>query len=294
MPDPTYQTDPTYPPEREASVSGDHSDIRSLVETAYDERELLKDARYSDAVHEAIRLLDEGKLRYAEKTTGQWRTHDWVQKAIWCYFGVTEMGVETAGPLEYHDRIPLKTNYPRRGVRTVAGSIARYGSHIEPGVVLMPSFVNIGAYVATGTMVDTWATVGSGAQIGRNVHLAGGVGIGGVLEPLGATPVIIEDDVFVGSRCIIVEGVVVEERAILGAQVSLTASSHIIDVSGDEPVTYKGRVPAGAVVIPGSRPRKFAAGEFEVGCSLIIGYRSERQDDKLKLAAEARDFGIEL
>lgn len=278
----------------EHSVPGDNADIRTLVEAAYDERGLLEDKAHADAVLETIRLLDDGKLRYAEKTTGHWRTHDWIQKAIWCYFGVTTMEVEKAGPLEYYDRIPLKQDYPRRGVRTVAGSVARYGSHIEPGVVLMPCFVNIGAYIATGTMVDTWATVGSGAQIGRNVHLAGGVGIGGVLEPLGATPVIIEDDVFVGSRCIIVEGVVVEERAVLGAQVSLTASSHIIDVTGDEPVVHKGRVPAGAVVIPGSRTRAFNAGDFEVACSLIIGYRSERQDGKLELAAEARDFGIEI
>jgi 2,3,4,5-tetrahydropyridine-2-carboxylate N-succinyltransferase len=196
--------------------------------------------------------------------------------------------------LEYHDRLPLKEDYARRGVRAVAGSIARYGSHIEPGVILMPSFVNIGAYVATGTVLDTWATVGSGAQIGKNVHLAGGVGIGGVLEPAGARPVIIEDEAFVGSRCVVVEGVLIESRAIIAAQVALTASTHIIDVTESEPVTYKGRVPANAVVIPGSRPREFAAGTFQVSSALVVGYRSERHDGELTLLDEARAFGASL
>jgi 2,3,4,5-tetrahydropyridine-2-carboxylate N-succinyltransferase len=280
--------------QEESDLPGEYDDIRKLIDAAYDDRSLLDEDLYADAVHETIRLLDEGELRYAEKSTGEWRTHPWLQKAIWCYFAVTKMDVTRAGVFESHDRLPLKQDHARRGIRSVPGAIARYGSHIEPGVVLMPSFVNIGAYVSTGTLVDTWATVGSGAQIGKNVHLAGGVGIGGVLEPLGGTPVIVEDDAFIGSRCAIVEGVVVEERAILGAQVSLTASSHIIDVTGTEPVTYKGRVPAGAVVIPGSRSRTFNAGTFQVGCSLIIGYRTEQQDAKLKLADEARDFGIEL
>jgi 2,3,4,5-tetrahydropyridine-2-carboxylate N-succinyltransferase len=275
-------------------LAGEYDDIRKLIEAAYDDRSLLDEELYADAVHETMKLMDDGALRYAEKSEGEWRTHPWLQKAIWCYFSVTKMDVSKAGLFESHDRLPLKQDHPRRGIRSVPGAIARYGSHIEPGVVLMPSFVNIGAYVATGTLVDTWATVGSGAQIGKNVHLAGGVGIGGVLEPIGATPVIVEDDVFVGSRCVIVEGVVVEERAILGAQVSLTANSHLIDVTGSEPVTYKGRVPAGAVVIPGTRSREFNAGTFQVGCALIIGYRSEQQDAKLKLADEARDFGIEL
>ena len=280
--------------EGDLDLAGEYDDIRKLIEAAYDDRALLDDDLYADAVHETIRLMDEGELRYADKSTGEWRTHPWLQKAIWCYFAVTKMEVTKAGVFESYDRLPLKQGHARRGIRSVPGAIARYGSHIEPGVVLMPSFVNIGAYVATGTLVDTWATVGSGAQIGKNVHLAGGVGIGGVLEPIGATPVIVEDDAFVGSRCVIVEGVVVEERAILGAQVSLTANSHIIDVTGSEPVTYKGRVPAGAVVIPGTRSREFNAGTFQVGCSLIIGYRSDQQDAKLKLADEARDFGIEL
>jgi 2,3,4,5-tetrahydropyridine-2-carboxylate N-succinyltransferase len=280
--------------EGEFDLAGEYDDIRKLIDAAYDDRSLLDDDLYADAVHETMRLMDEGELRYADKSTGEWRTHPWLQKAIWCYFAVTKMNVTKVGVFESYDRLPLKHGHARRGIRSVPGAIARYGSHIEPGVVLMPSFVNIGAYVATGTLVDTWATVGSGAQIGKNVHLAGGVGIGGVLEPLGATPVIVEDDVFVGSRCVIVEGVVVEERAVLAAQVSLTANSHIIDVSGSEPVTYKGRVPAGAVVIPGSRSRQFNAGTFQVDCSLIIGYRSEQQDAKLKLADEARDFGIEL
>jgi 2,3,4,5-tetrahydropyridine-2,6-dicarboxylate N-succinyltransferase len=280
--------------EGDLDLAGEYDDIRKLIDAAYDDRALLDDDLYADAVHETIRLMDEGELRYADKSTGEWRTHPWLQKAIWCYFAVTKMEVTKAGVFESYDRLPLKQGHARRGIRSVPGAIARYGSHIEPGVVLMPSFVNIGAYVASGTLVDTWATVGSGAQIGKNVHLAGGVGIGGVLEPIGATPVIVEDDAFVGSRCVIVEGVVVEERAILGAQVSLTANSHIIDVTGSEPVTYKGRVPAGAVVIPGTRSREFNAGTFQVGCALIIGYRSDQQDAKLKLADEARDFGIEL
>jgi 2,3,4,5-tetrahydropyridine-2-carboxylate N-succinyltransferase len=218
----------------------------------------------------------------------------WIQQAILLYFRLTEMRTMHAGPLEYYDRIPLKHELKDRGIRVIPGGIARYGAHIEPGVVVMPGFVNIGAYVATGSMVDTWATVGSGAQIGRNVHLAGGVGIGGVLEPVGARPVIIEDDVFVGSRSIIVEGVVVEAGAVLGAQVSLSASTHIIDVTGDEPVTHRGRVPAGSIVVPGTRPRTFPAGEYQVACALIIGRRSDKTDEKLKPMDAARAFGFGL
>jgi 2,3,4,5-tetrahydropyridine-2-carboxylate N-succinyltransferase len=197
-----------------------------------------------------------------------------------------------AGPFEYFDRIPLKRDYEDRGVRVVAGAIARYGSHIEPGAVLMPSFVNIGAYVGSGSLVDTWATVGSGAQIGRRVHLAGGVGIGGVLEPAGSRPVVVEDDAFIGSRCSIVEGVVIEERAVLGSQVALTGSTQIIDVTGASPVVYRGRVPAGSIVIPGTRPRDFPAGRYQVACALIIGRRTEATDEKLQMMQEAREFGV--
>jgi 2,3,4,5-tetrahydropyridine-2-carboxylate N-succinyltransferase len=246
------------------------------------------------AVHETIARLDTGHLRLAEKADGEWRVNAWIQQAILLYFRLTEMETLHAGPLEYHDRIPLKHDLAGRGIRAIPGAVARYGSYIAPGVVLMPSFVNIGAHVESGTMVDTWATVASGAQIGRDVHLAGGVGIGGVLEPPGARPVIVEDGAFIGSRCIIVEGVVVEERAVLAAQVALTASTHIIDVTRDEPVTYKGRVPAGSIVVPGTRPRTFPAGEHQVACALIIGRRSERTDDKLGLMEEAREFGVTL
>ena len=246
------------------------------------------------AVKEAIECLDRGEIRLAHKTDSDWVVHSWIQQAINLYFRVTEMETLTAGPLEFYDRIPLKTGFEARGNRVVAGGIARYGSYLEPGVVLMPGFVNIGAYVATGTMVDTWATVGSGAQIGRRVHLAGGVGIGGVLEPPGARPVIVEDDAFIGSRCIVVEGVIVREGAVLAAQNSITASTHIIDVTQDPPVTYKGEVPAGSIVIPGSRSRAFPGGVFEVNCALIIGRRTGAHDDKLSLMEAARDFGFAL
>jgi 2,3,4,5-tetrahydropyridine-2,6-dicarboxylate N-succinyltransferase len=265
--------------------------LQLLIEEAVERPEDLESAEHRAAVEETIARLDRGELRMAEKVNGEWHVNSWIQQAIMLYFRITEMATSHAGPLEYYDRLPLKRDYPGRGVRVVPGAIARYGSHIEPGAVMMPAFVNIGAYVATGALVDTWATVGSGAQIGRNVHLAGGVGIGGVLEPVGARPVIIEDDAFIGSRCIIVEGVLVEERAVLAAQVSLTASTHIIDVIQEEPVTYKGRVPAGSIVIPGTRPRRFAAGQYDVSCALIIGKRSQETDQKLRALEEARDFG---
>ncbi len=276
------------------TITQDATGWKSLVEQATADPDLLDSAPYRAAVEETIAALDRGELRMADKSTGDWVVHPWIQQAILLYFRLTEMHTLRAGPLEFYDRIPLKQDLRERGIRVIPGGITRYGAHIEPGVVVMPGFVNIGAYVATGAMVDTWATVGSGAQIGRNVHLAGGVGIGGVLEPVGARPVIIEDDAFIGSRCIIVEGVIVEEGAVLGAQVSLSASTHIIDVTGDEPVTHKGRVPAASIVIPGTRTRTFPAGEFQVACALIIGRRNETTEQKLLPMDAARAFGFDL
>ncbi len=267
---------------------------RALIEEATERPVALESAEHRAAVDATIAGLDAGTLRMAEKIDGEWVVHGWIQQAILLYFRLTEMRTMHAGPLEYYDRIPLKNDLAGRGIRVIPGGIARYGSHIEPGVVLMPGFVNFGAYVGAGTMVDTWATVGSGAQIGRNVHLAGGAGIGGVLEPVGARPVIIEDDVFIGSRCAIVEGVMVEERAVLGAHVSLSGSTHIVDVTGDEPVTYRGRVPAGSIVVPGTRKRRFPAGEYDVACALIIGTRTDRTDEKLRPMDAAREFGVNL
>jgi 2,3,4,5-tetrahydropyridine-2-carboxylate N-succinyltransferase len=276
------------------TITQDATGWKSLVEQATADPDLLDSAPYRAAVEETIAALDRGELRMADKSTGDWVVHPWIQQAILLYFRLTEMHTLRAGPLVFYDRIPLKQDLRERGIRVIPGGITRYGAHIEPGVVVMPGFVNIGAYVATGAMVDTWATVGSGAQIGRNVHLAGGVGIGGVLEPVGARPVIIEDDAFIGSRCIIVEGVIVEEGAVLGAQVSLSASTHIIDVTGDEPVTHKGRVPAASIVIPGTRTRTFPAGEFQVACALIIGRRNETTEQKLLPMDAARAFGFDL
>jgi len=272
----------------------ERSDLEALITEAAEPDGPPASAAHREAVHETIARLDAGTLRLAEKVDGEWQVNAWIQQAILLYFRLTEMETLHAGPFEYFDRIPLKHDYEARGIRVVAGAIARYGSYIEPGVVLMPSFVNIGAHVESGSLVDTWATVGSGAQIGRDVHLAGGVGIGGVLEPPGARPVIVEDGAFIGSRCIIVEGVVVEERAVLAAQVALTGSTHIIDVTQDEAVTHRGRVPAGSIVVPGTRPRTFPGGEHQVACALIIGRRSERTDEKLGIMEEAREFGVTL
>nr|WP_238351524.1 2,3,4,5-tetrahydropyridine-2,6-dicarboxylate N-succinyltransferase [Kribbella shirazensis] len=252
----------------------------------------MKSPAHRSAVEETIELLDQGKVRMAEKVDGSWQVNAWVQHAIRQYFQVAPFTTEHAGPLEYHDRIPIKHGLKDRGIRVVAGSIVRYGSYIESGVIVALGFVNLGSYVGTGSLVDAWATVGSGAQIGRNVHLAGGVGIGGVLEPPGARPVIIEDNAFIGSRCIIVEGVIVEENAVVAAQTCLTSSTHIIDVTGDEPVTHKGRVPANSVVVPGTRTRKFPAGEFEVNCALIIGRRTPGTDVKVALTNDIRDFSF--
>ena len=271
------------------------ADLEGVVAAAAEHPGGMEDHEVS-AVEEVVELLDRGEIRLAEKPDdgGDWVVHGWIQQAINLYFRIPEMETLYAGPLEFYDKIPLKHGYQTRGNRVVAGGIARYGAHLEPGVVMMPSFVNIGAYVATGTMVDTWATVGSGAQIGRRVHLAGGVGIGGVLEPPGARPVIVEDDAFIGSRCIVVEGVIVREGAVLAAQNSITASTHIVDVTQDPAVTYKGEVPPGAIVIPGSRSREFPGGTYQVNCALIIGRRTGTHDNKLALMDAARDFGFAL
>ena len=263
------------------------------IEEAWENRELLKQEDYRSAVRETISQLDSGSIRVAERRgPGEWHVNDWIKKAILMFFPLSENKVINAGDLAFYDKIPTKTDYEKAGVRAVPTAIARYGSFVEPGAILMPSYVNIGAYVGSGTMVDTWATVGSCAQIGQHVHLAGGVGIGGVLEPPQATPNIVEDHCFIGSRCIIVEGAVIEEEAVLGANVVITGSTHIIDVSGSETVYYKGRIPARSVVIPGSYTKKFPAGEFQVPCALIIGKRKESTDKKVSLNNALRDYEI--
>lgn len=247
-----------------------------------------------DAIEQTLQDLDSGHLRVCEKKAGKWVTHQWVKMAILLFFRLRDMNVIHAGDLQFFDKVPLKKFDAKLGVRAVPHALARFGSHIESGVILMPSYVNIGAYVGSGTMVDTWATVGSCAQIGKNVHLSGGVGIGGVLEPVQANPVIIEDNAFIGSRCIVVEGVVIESGAVLGAGVTITASTKIIDVSGLEPVTLQGRVPANSVVIPGTYNKKFPGGEFGVQCALIIGKRKESTDLKTSLTDALRDFSVSV
>ncbi len=268
-------------------------ELKNLITEAWENRDLLKEKKYQDAVRETIDLLDKGKIRVAEKKDGDWIVNEWVKQAILLYFPIQEMQVMEVGPFEYYDKIPLKKNWKEAGVRVVPPATARYGSFIETGAILMPSYVNIGAYVGSGTLVDTWATVGSCAQIGKNVHLSGGVGIGGVLEPPSAKPVIIEDNCFIGSRCIIVEGAVIEEEAVLGAGVVITGSTRIIDVSGDEPVEYRGRVPARSVVIPGVMNKKFPAGEYGVPVALIIGKRKESTDKKVSLNEALREFNVQ-
>jgi 2,3,4,5-tetrahydropyridine-2,6-dicarboxylate N-succinyltransferase len=267
--------------------------LQSIIEAAWDDRSLLQNAETRQAIREVIALLDQGELRIAEPTgDGPWKTHEWLKKAVLLYFPIQEMQTIEVGPFEFHDKIPLKKGFAEKGVRVVPQALARYGSFIEKGAILMPSYVNIGAWVGSGTMVDTWATVGSCAQIGRNVHLAGGVGIGGVLEPPQATPTIIEDECFVGSRCIVVEGVHVEREAVLGANVVLTQSTHIIDVTGPEPVTYKGRIPARSVVIPGAYTKTFPAGTYQVPCALIIGQRKPSTDLKVSLNEALREYQV--
>ncbi len=267
--------------------------LRTLIESAWAERTRLAQSETRQAIREVIDRLDKGVLRVAEPTPeGEWITHEWVKKAVILYFPIQDMQLIEVGPFEYWDKIPLKKGFSQSGVRVVPQALARYGSFIERGAILMPSYVNIGAWVGSGTMVDTWATVGSCAQIGRNVHLSGGVGIGGVLEPPQAQPTIIEDDCFIGSRCIVVEGVRVEREAVLGANVVLTQSTHIIDVTGSEPVHYVGRVPARSVVIPGSYTRQFPAGTYQVPCALIIGRRKESTDKKVSLNEALRDYRV--
>ena len=266
--------------------------LRAHIEKAWDNRELLKESATQDSIREVINLLDIGKLRCAEPTSTGWQINEWVKKAVVLYFPIQKMETLEAGIFEYHDKIPLKRGYAEKGIRVVPNAVARHGAYISAGTILMPSYVNIGAYVDEGTMVDTWATVGSCAQIGKNVHLSGGVGIGGVLEPLQAAPVIIEDNAFIGSRCIVVEGVRVEKEAVLGANVVLTASTKIIDVTGDKPVERKGLVPARSVVIPGSYTKKFAAGDFNVPCALIIGTRKESTDKKTSLNEALREYDV--
>ena len=267
-------------------------ELQTRIESAYDDRLLLKEQQCRSSVEDVIALLDTGKLRVATPVDGDWVVNDWVKKAINLYFSITISQSIEVGPFHFFDKIPLKSNHEEAGVRVVPHAIARYGSFLESGAIMMPSYVNIGAYVGSGTMVDTWATVGSCAQIGKNVHLSGGVGIGGVLEPPQAAPTIIEDDAFIGSRSIVVEGVRVCTEAVLGANVVLTQSTHIIDVTGDEPVTYKGIVPPRSVVIPGSYAKEFAAGTYNVACALIIGQRKESTDKKTSLNSALRDHNV--
>ena len=267
-------------------------EIREIIETAWDNRDLLKEEKTIQTIRKVVDLLDKGALRVAEPTASGWQVNEWVKKAVVLYFPIQKMETLEAGIFEYHDKIPLKRNFAERGIRVVPNAVARHGSFIDSGTILMPSYVNIGAYVDEGTMVDTWATVGSCAQIGKNVHLSGGVGIGGVLEPLQAAPVIIEEGAFIGSRCIVVEGVRVEKEAVLGANVVLTMSTKIIDVTGDTPIEMKGIVPARSVVIPGSYVKKFAAGEYNVPCALIIGKRKESTNKKTSLNDALREYDV--
>lgn len=267
-------------------------ELESIVSAAFADRELLQEPRTREAVEQVIELLDRGEVRVAEKVDGDWHVNSWVKEAILLYFAIRPLEPMEVGELRFHDKIPVKTRLEEQGVRVVPPGVARFGSFLEKGTILMPGYVNIGAYVGSGTMVDTWATVGSCAQVGRNVHLSGGVGIGGVLEPPSATPVIIEDGAFIGSRAIIVEGVHVEEEAVLGAGVVLTASTPIIDVTGDSPQAIRGRVPARSVVIPGSQPKEFKAGVFHTPCALIIGKRKESTDQKTSLNEVLRTFDV--
>lgn len=267
-------------------------DLQKKIEQIWDDRSLLQQADSITAINSVIELLDKGTLRTAEPVGDSWQINEWVKKAVILYFPICKMETIEVGPFEFHDKIPLKKNYAALGVRVVPHGIARYGSFLQKGVIMMPSYVNIGAYVDEGTMVDTWATVGSCAQIGKNVHLSGGVGIGGVLEPVQASPVIIEDNCFLGSRSIVVEGVRVRKEAVLGANVVLTKSTKIIDVSGDTPIEYMGEVPERSVVIPGSYTKKFPAGEYQVPCALIIGKRKASTDLKTSLNDVLRDYKV--
>jgi len=265
---------------------------KKIIEEAWNDRSLLESESVKTVIRDVIELLDKGEIRVAEPLNNKWQVNEWVKKAVILYFPIQKMEVIKTGPFEFHDKIDLKSGYDKLGVRVVPHAIARYGSFVAKDVIMMPSYINIGAYVNSGTMVDTWATVGSCAQIGKNVHLSGGVGIGGVLEPVQAAPVIIEDDCFIGSRCIVVEGVHIEKEAVLGANVVITDSTKIIDVSGSEPIEYKGYVPARSVVIPGSQTKKFNAGEYQVPCALIIGKRKESTNLKTSLNDALREYNV--
>jgi 2,3,4,5-tetrahydropyridine-2,6-dicarboxylate N-succinyltransferase len=267
------------------------ADLEARVHASYSDGDARLDV---DAVEETIRLLDAGEVRVAEPVDGGWRVNTWVKEAVLLFFRVRGLDTVEVGPFEYHDRLPLKHDYDRAGVRVVPPATARYGAFLSPGVVMMPSYVNIGAWVGPNTMVDTWATVGSCAQIGANVHLSGGCGIGGVLEPLQATPVIVEDGAFVGSRCVIVEGVRIGSEAVIGTGVVLTASTPVIDVTGPEPAERRGEVPPRAIVIPGSRAREFPAGSYGLPCGLIIGYRTGETDDKVRVNDLLREHGVAM
>ena len=270
------------------------TELQQIIDRAWDNRELLTDKSTIDAIRSVVSLLDDGILRVAEPIENGWKVNEWIKKAVVLYFPIQKMKVLEAGIFEYHDKIPLKKGYQEKGIRVVPNAVARHGAYISSGTILMPSYVNIGAYVDEGTMVDTWATVGSCAQIGKNVHLSGGVGIGGVLEPLQAAPVIIEDNAFIGSRCIVVEGIRVEKEAVLGANVVLTGSTKIIYVTGDTPLEIKGRVPARSVVIPGSYTKKFKAGDYNVPCALIIGKRKESTNKKTSLNDALREYDVAI
>ena len=269
-----------------------YTEYKEVIEAAWENQSLLKDKSTKNIIQNVIELLDKGKVRVAEPKENGWQVNEWIKKAVILYFPIQKMEVTKVGPFEFHDKIDLKTGYDKLGVRVVPHAIARYGSFVAKGVIMMPSYINIGAYVDSGTMVDTWATVGSCAQIGKNVHLSGGVGIGGVLEPVQAAPVIIEDDCFIGSRCIIVEGVHIEKEAVLGANVVITKTTKIIDVSGPEPIEHKGYIPARSVVIPGTQTKKFNAGEYQVPCALIIGKRKESTNLKTSLNDALREYNV--
>jgi len=269
-----------------------NTEQKIIIEQAWEDRNLLKDDKTQESIRAIIEELDKGHIRVSEKVNDEWQVNEWVKKAVILYFPIQKMETLEAGPLEFHDKMKLKTNYSELGVRVVPHAVARYGAFLAKGVIMMPSYVNIGAYVDSGTMIDTWATVGSCAQIGKNVHLSGGVGIGGVLEPLQASPVIIEDGAFIGSRCIVVEGVKVEEEAVLGANVVLTASTKIIDVTGEKAIEYKGRIPKRSVVIPGTYNKTFGAGNYGVSCALIIGQRKESTDKKTSLNDALREYNV--
>ena len=268
--------------------------MREIIESAWNNRDLLEESETQETIRSVIEQLDQGKIRVAEPFENGWRVNEWIKKAVVLYFPIQKMETHEAGPLEFHDKIPLKSGYKEKGIRVVPHALSRHGSYISRGVIMMPSFVNIGAYVDEGTMVDTWATVGSCAQIGKNVHLSGGVGIGGVLEPLQAAPVIVEDNAFLGSRSIVVEGVRIEEEAVLGANVVLTSSTKIIDITGDKPKELKGVVPKRSVVIPGSYTKEFPAGNYQVPCALIIGKRKESTNKKTSLndALRTNDIAV--